>query len=165
MIIESSLSQTCPGIHSLELALTETLQHDKAARLTMLVCSFSPAHMPRVRKLECEVHDEAECQCYKQSIPVAQSLEELDYLKSACAAAQQGNEAKLHVLLEKHPEAINSDGSEGMFSTDVLGSSTPALTACCHFRRHRLYTATLCCQGGPSWRSENASGKGCGTLA
>ncbi|DBB18154.1 hypothetical protein WJX82_010938 [Trebouxia sp. C0006] len=68
--------------------------------------------MPRIRKLECEVH-EAECQCYKQSIPVAQSLEELDYLKSACAAAQQGNEAKLHAILEKHPQATNSDGSEG----------------------------------------------------
>ena len=121
--------------------------------------------MPRSREPQCNVHDEADCQCYKQSIPIAQSLEELDYLKSACAAAQQGNEAKLHVILEKHPEAINSDGSEGTFSTDVLGSSIPALTACYYFRRHRLYTASLCCQGGPCWRSETASSEGCGTLA
>ena len=121
--------------------------------------------MPRVRKPECEVHDDAECQCYKQSIPVAQCLEELDYLKSACAAAQQGNVTKLHVILEKQPEAINSDGSEGTLSTDLFGSSTPALIVCCNFRRHRLYTASLCCQGGPSWRSDNASSQRCGILA
>ncbi len=154
----------CWSLPTLELALTETLKQGKAARLTWLVCSFAPAHMPRIRKLECEVH-EAECQCYKQSIPVAQSWEELDYLKSACAAAQQGNEAKLHAILEKHPQATNSDGSEGAFGTDVFGSSTPALTACCHFRRHRLYPASLCCPGGPSWRSQTASSEGCDTLA
>ena len=153
------------GAPSVLEALTETLKQDKAARFTVLVCSFSPADMPRIRKPECEVHDEVDCQCYKQSIPVAQSLEELDYLKSACAAAQQGNEAKLHVILDKHPEAINSDGSEGMFSTYVFGSSTPALTVSCRFRRHRLYTASLRCQGRPSWRSENASSERCGTLA
>jgi len=72
-----------------------------------------PVLMPRIRAAICDEHDEADCQCYKQPVAVAQSLQELDYLKSACAAAQQGHENKLQNILDKHPETINTDGGEG----------------------------------------------------
>ncbi|KAL0034746.1 hypothetical protein WJX77_005452 [Trebouxia sp. C0004] len=42
-----------------------------------------------------------------------EDLQRLETLAIADAVAEEGNEAKLHVKLEKHPEAINSDGSEG----------------------------------------------------
>lgn len=69
--------------------------------------------MPRLRPVACDLHVDGDCQCYSRPVAVAQSLEELDYLKSACAAAQQGNLAKLSSILDKHPGAVNTDGSEG----------------------------------------------------
>ena len=69
--------------------------------------------MPRLRPSDCDLHTDGDCQCYKRPVAVAQSLEELDYLKSACAAAQQGNLAKLNSILDKHPHAVNSDGAGG----------------------------------------------------
>lgn len=69
--------------------------------------------MPRLRPRDCGVHADGDCQCYKHPAAAVQSLEELDYLKSACAAAQQGNLAKLSSILDKHPHAVNSDGAEG----------------------------------------------------
>lgn len=119
----------------------------------------APARMPRIRTAVCDVHDEAECRCYKQSNPAAQSLEELGYLKSACAAAQQGNEAKLQIILEKHPQAISSDGSEGKYSGCLLDVTIPALTSSSHHRRHWLYPAPLCSQSGTPWHGELASGQ------
>ncbi|KAL3140889.1 hypothetical protein ABBQ32_005422 [Trebouxia sp. C0010 RCD-2024] len=69
--------------------------------------------MPRLRAVACDVHVDGDCQCYKRPVAVVQSLEELDYLKSACAAAQQGNLAKLGKILDRHPHAVNTDGTEG----------------------------------------------------
>lgn len=69
--------------------------------------------MPKPRTTACDAHIAGECQCYKRPVAGAQSLEELDFLKSACAAAQQGNLSKLQDVLAKHPGAINSDGIEG----------------------------------------------------
>lgn len=68
--------------------------------------------MPRVRSSVCDLHTES-CQCYKQANPAAQSLEELDFLKSACAAAQQGNLTKLQAILDRHPETVQTDFSSG----------------------------------------------------
>ena len=73
--------------------------------------------MPRLRPSNCDLHTGGDCQCYKRPVAVAQSLEELEYLKSACAAAQQGNLAKLSSILDKHPHAVNSDGAEGKLET------------------------------------------------
>ena len=74
---------------------------------------LAPQRMPRVnRSGPCDVHTDA-CQCYKQANPVTQSLEELDFLISACAAAQQGNVRKLQAILERHPEAVQSDYTSG----------------------------------------------------
>ena len=73
---------------------------------------IAPQRMPRINRSVCDVHTYA-CQCYKQANPVAQSLEELDFLKSACAAAQQGNVTKLQAILERHPEAVRSDYTSG----------------------------------------------------
>ncbi|KAL3148170.1 hypothetical protein ABBQ38_014450 [Trebouxia sp. C0009 RCD-2024] len=69
--------------------------------------------MPRLRAVACDLHVDGDCQCYKRPVAIAQSLEELDYLKSACAAAQQGNLAKLSSILDRHPHAVNTDGTEG----------------------------------------------------
>ena len=68
--------------------------------------------MPRVKRSDCDVHTDS-CQCYKQANPAGQSLEELDFLKSACAAAQQGNLTKLQAILNRHPEAVQPDFSSG----------------------------------------------------
>ena len=69
--------------------------------------------MPQPRAAVCRVHDDTDCQCYKAPAVAAQSLEELDYLKGACAAAQQGNCIRLQSILDRHPEAIASDGTQG----------------------------------------------------
>ena len=71
--------------------------------------------MPRVRIPVCEVHTD-DCQCYKQANPAAQTLEELDFLKSACAAAQQGNIQRLKAILNKHPEAVGTSIHSGEFA-------------------------------------------------
>ena len=75
--------------------------------------SFVTARMPKHRSVACDSHIDGECQCYKNPVPGAQSLEELSFLKSACSAAQQGNLTKLQDILAKRPGAVNSDGIEG----------------------------------------------------
>eukprot|EP00891_Asterochloris_glomerata_P003866 jgi/Astpho2/3866/gw1.00062.173.1_t len=40
-------------------------------------------------------------------------MEELDYLRSACAAAQEGNTTRLEEILRKCPEALQDDGHRG----------------------------------------------------
>lgn len=103
--------------------------------------------MPRVRAAACNVHDEADCQCYKRPVAVAQSLEELDYLKSACAAAQQGNIDKLRIITDKHPEAVNNDGSNGKSierrAAVYMGRTAMLTTSRCH-RRQWLHSSSLC---------------------
>ena len=101
--------------------------------------------MPRIRTSDCGLHADGDCQCYKHPVAAVQSLEELDYLKSACAAAQQGNVAKLSSMLDKHPHAVNSDGAEGeLSSTERPHWQQTDLNAICRWQR--LYPATLCCK-------------------
>lgn len=76
---------------------------------------IAPQHMPRITSSVCDLHT-GDCQCYKQANPAAQSLEELDFLKGACAAAQQGNAPKLQAILDRHPETIRNDNSSGKHS-------------------------------------------------
>ncbi len=45
--------------------------------------------------------------------PYDQSLEELDFLRSACAAAQRGQAEKLEALLSRRPQSIHWDGVAG----------------------------------------------------
>ena len=42
-----------------------------------------------------------------EGTPYDQSIEEMDWLRSACAAAQRGQTEKLARMLEKRPQAIN----------------------------------------------------------
>ena len=42
-----------------------------------------------------------------------QTLDELDFQRGLCGAAQQGNLQKLQQLLRRHPGAINQDGLAG----------------------------------------------------
>ena len=58
-------------------------------------------------------HDHLHCQCHKRAPPAVQSLDELDFLKSACSAAQKGNVIKLRSLLQRHPHFVHDDGVGG----------------------------------------------------
>mmetsp|Transcript_33904 Transcript_33904/g.64797 ORF Transcript_33904/g.64797 Transcript_33904/m.64797 type:complete len:179 (-) Transcript_33904:459-995(-) len=48
-----------------------------------------------------------------EGTPYDQSLEELDFLRSACAHAQRGRVAQLSALLSRRPELIYADGVDG----------------------------------------------------
>jgi hypothetical protein len=72
-------------------------------------------HVPRclcMFQLNCD-HDAAECQCYARPGAAAQSLDELEFVRSACHAAQLGQLDKLERILRNRPEAINWDGGTG----------------------------------------------------
>ncbi len=57
---------------------------------------------------------EAGCQCGAHGpLPGSQSLGELDFQKSACAAAQKGDVAKLARLLDSLPALLHDDGVTG----------------------------------------------------
>lgn len=62
---------------------------------------------------------EASCQCGKRSSAVHQTMEELDFMKSACAAAKAGNCTRLTKILDKKPEALHDDGISGLFSSFI----------------------------------------------
>jgi hypothetical protein len=59
-------------------------------------------------------HDAAECQCYARPGAAAQSLDELEFVRSACHAAQLGQLDKLDRILRNRPEAVSWDGGTGM---------------------------------------------------
>jgi hypothetical protein len=58
-------------------------------------------------------HDDFECRCYASAAPASQSLHELEFVRSACHAAQVGNIDKLERILRTKPEAVNWDGGTG----------------------------------------------------
>lgn len=66
-------------------------------------------------------HSEAECRCYAKPGAAAQSLDELEFVRSACHAAQTGQLEKLERILRNRPAAVNSDGGTG-----TLGLRAPA---------------------------------------
>ena len=58
-------------------------------------------------------HQEGVCQCALRPTVLSQTVYELDYQRSACAAAMAGDVAKLRRILAKNPEAVNNDGVKG----------------------------------------------------
>lgn len=54
-----------------------------------------------------------DCKCCHGPQAGAQSLDELSFQKSACAAAQAGNCERLRELLAKNPRLVDSDGVQG----------------------------------------------------
>ncbi|KAF6260118.1 ankyrin repeat-containing domain protein [Scenedesmus sp. NREL 46B-D3] len=63
-------------------------------------------------QIDCD-HDAFECQCYARPGVAAQSLDELEFVRSACHAAQLGQLDKLERILRNRPEAISWDGGTG----------------------------------------------------
>ena len=59
-----------------------------------------------------EQHPE-NCQCALHTPQAAQSLDELDFLKSACSAAQTGNLDRLEKLIKNDSLVVLADGSGG----------------------------------------------------
>ncbi|GAX84017.1 hypothetical protein CEUSTIGMA_g11442.t1 [Chlamydomonas eustigma] len=56
----------------------------------------------------------AGCPCAINDMgPIAQSFGEMDFMRSACAAAQSGDMGKLSRIISKCPESIFSDGANG----------------------------------------------------
>jgi hypothetical protein len=79
-------------------------------------------------QIDCD-HDAAECQCYARPGAAAQSLDELEFVRSACHAAQLGQLDKLERILRNRPEAINWDGGTGGVHMWQCNCSSKALTA------------------------------------
>lgn len=55
----------------------------------------------------------AGCNCAAAGGAAAQSLDELEFARSACRAAAAGDTAKLARLLDRAPDAVHSDGGKG----------------------------------------------------
>lgn len=55
-----------------------------------------------------------ECRCYANPAAAAQSLDELEFVRSACHAAQIGNLDKLQRILASKPDAVGCDGGTGV---------------------------------------------------
>ncbi|KAK3240044.1 hypothetical protein CYMTET_50081 [Cymbomonas tetramitiformis] len=47
-----------------------------------------------------------------EGTPYDQSLEEMDFLRSACSAAQKGMSSKLEAMLKRRPDLVKSDGGD-----------------------------------------------------
>lgn len=58
-------------------------------------------------------HDSFECRCYAAPRAATQGLDELEFVRSACHAAQVGNLEKLGRILSSKPEAVSWDGGTG----------------------------------------------------
>lgn len=76
--------------------------------------------------LLCNTHPDG-CDCPPGPRAVVQNLDELDFTRSACAAAQSGDVNKLERILKRNPEAVHSDGSKGV----VMGAWGVCVTYDC----------------------------------
>lgn len=78
-------------------------------------------------QLLCGHGDDDGCSCAlaPSARTTAQSLQEMEFSRSACAAAQQGNLERLRKLLKANPEALHSDGTGGAPAPDPHASSWP----------------------------------------
>ena len=85
-----------------------------------------------------QAHGPGQCACCSQAISGQQSLDELAFLKSACAAAQKGDVSKLERILHDHPTAIADDGVGG-----VSAAGSPAARHGCHVSPSLAYA---CCR-------------------
>ncbi|GIL77976.1 hypothetical protein Vretimale_7377 [Volvox reticuliferus] len=66
----------------------------------------------------CEHGPRDTCNCALSATGTEQSLDELEFSRSACSAAQDGDVAKLRRILQRNPTAVGNDGASG-------GSYTP----------------------------------------
>ena len=62
------------------------------------------------------------CNCATTGSALAETLDELEYARSACAAAQQGNVEKLTRLVRRNPDIVHNDGVNGKLSLRAHGS-------------------------------------------
>ncbi len=69
--------------------------------------------MPRVAHASSTACLESGCACCTAPQPAAQSLKEVEFARSACAAAQTGNVERLARLLAQRPICVHSDGASG----------------------------------------------------
>ena len=94
----------------------------------------------------------ATCECYKVTTGTEQTLEELDFARSACAAAQAGDMARLTKVLDRQPQQVQGTGVQ--YNTllqwrispcvhQLSGLRTPGARGHCHgcvFPKHAANT-------------------------
>ncbi|GIM02496.1 hypothetical protein Vretimale_7377 [Volvox reticuliferus] len=61
----------------------------------------------------CEHGPRDTCNCALSATGTEQSLDELEFSRSACSAAQDGDVAKLRRILQRNPTAVGNDGASG----------------------------------------------------
>lgn len=61
----------------------------------------------------CEHGPRDTCNCAVSATGTEQSLDELEFSRTACSAAQDGNVAKLRRILQRNPSAIRGDETSG----------------------------------------------------
>ena len=74
-----------------------------------------------IKEMDCNIHQHSQCSCHRKAQPASQSLEEVDFLKSACSAAQKGDTARLKHLVAKRPSLVDEDGAGGEHSWSFVG--------------------------------------------
>ncbi|GIL66183.1 hypothetical protein Vafri_19793, partial [Volvox africanus] len=84
---------------------------------------LSPIFIQMLRRIPdlaatCEHGPRDTCDCALSATGTEQSLEELEYSRSACSAAQDGDVAKLRRILQRNPASVGNDVASG-------GSYTP----------------------------------------
>jgi Ankyrin repeat len=110
-----------------------SLQHEPHANVLLLsLCPAAVVYMPRARRQEPDCLHGAECECYKVSTGTEQTLEELDFSRSACAAAQAGDMAKLVRILDKHPDQVHGTGASTAVQPAHGKSEVKCGTVCGH---------------------------------
>ncbi|PNH01818.1 Ankyrin repeat domain-containing protein 39 [Tetrabaena socialis] len=62
----------------------------------------------------CAAHASGACKCALVATGTEQSLDELEFSRSACSAAQNGDVAKLRRILQRNPQAVHGDGGSGL---------------------------------------------------
>jgi hypothetical protein len=79
----------------------------------------------------CAQHpDGGECRCYASPASASQSLDELEFVRSACHAAQVGALDKLRTILSRTPGAVGSDGATGARVCLLLRVPAPRCWCC-----------------------------------
>jgi hypothetical protein len=66
------------------------------------------------------------CNCATRGGALVETLDELEYARSACAAAQQGNVEKLTRLFRRNPEILHNDGVNGKLPLQQCLAKTAA---------------------------------------
>ena len=71
-------------------------------------------------------HDPDACNCSLRPSRVVQSLDELQFTRSACQAALSNQTDRLRRILDANPDAIHSDGAAGACVVRVAARSAAA---------------------------------------